>query len=382
MISSFNFNSSSEIVFACGAVNRLGETARLFGKRHMIVSDPFCVKSGLTGRLEKNLKDAGLDVVIYDGVVPNPEMEMIDRGAELARSFKAECIIGLGGGSSIDSAKGIAVAAVHKGGIWDYAIGKETITSATLPIIAVTTSSGTGSQCTCFSVISNKATKQKPGMGSPYIKPRFAFVDPELMLSMPPALTLMTGFDVFCHAVEAYTSKAASPLSDIHAEKALKLAGEWLQEAYHNGNNIEARSAMALADTCAGIAISNGVVTLAHVIAHVIGGHCHDIPHGDALFSIYREVLAFNKSAMPEKERFIANCIDKGNDDIMSAYDNFTKPFRFENRLKQKYQADSGLAKRIACDTFTYMKGITELNPVSADEKDVEGILIRSLSPL
>lgn len=382
MIGSFNFNSSAEIVFGCDATKQLGEKAVKLGHRHMIVCDPFCVKSGLAGQLEKNLKDAGADTIVYDGVIPNPTVELIDRGAELARSFKADVIIGLGGGSSIDSAKGIAVAAAHEGSIWDYAIGKKNISSATLPVIAVTTTSGTGSHCTCFSVISNNETKQKPGMGAPYIKPRFAFVDPELMLSMPPSLTLMTGFDVFAHAVEAYTSKAASPMSDMHAEKALELSGRWLAEAYRNGNNLEARSAMALADTCAGIAISNGVVTLAHVMAHVIGGHYHDIPHGDALFSIYREVLAFNKSSCPDKERFIANCIDKGNDDILSAYDNFIKTFKFEKRLKQKYQTDSGLAKRIACDTFTYMKGITELNPVSADEKDVEEILIRSLSPL
>lgn len=380
MMQNFAFHAPTEIVFGAGTLNRLGEKCIALGRRALVVCDPFTVKCGLAARVEKLLTEAGVTVQIYDGVIPNPTVEAIDAGAALARKFDAGLVIGLGGGSAMDTAKGVAVGAVHEGTIWSYAMGEKAVTAATLPVVAVSTTSGTGSQCTCFAVISNHKTKQKPGMGSPHILPRVAVVDPELMLSMPEGLTVMTGFDVFCHAVEAYTSAVASPLSDMYAEKALMLVGRHLPVAYASGQNIIARSGMALADTCAGVAIAHAVVTLGHVMAHVIGGHYDDIPHGEALFSIYREVLAFNCGALPEKERFIARCIDPGNDDLLSAYDRFVGKFRFENRLKHKYQSDRELTKRLAADTFTYMKGITELNPVKAEVADVEAILSRSLA--
>jgi alcohol dehydrogenase class IV len=137
---------------------------------------------------------------------------------------------------------------------------------------------------------------------------------------------------------------------------------------------------MALADTCAGIAICHAVVTLPHVIAHVIGGHFHDIAHGDALASIYSESIRFNSSALPEKHKFIANILEKGNDDVVSAFNKFIGQFEFERKLKKKYAEDRSISRRIAQDVFTYMKGVADLNPVSATEEDVENILEKSLA--
>lgn len=216
-------------------------------------------------------------------------------------------------------------------------------------------------------------------MGSPYVLPKIAIVDPELMLSAPKQLTVNTGFDVFCHAVEAYTSNVASDLSDMYAEKALTLVGQNLEKCCNDANDLEARAAMALADTCAGVAICNGVVTLAHVMAHVISGHFCDIPHGDALYSIYREILKFNSQALAEKHKFIANAIDSGNDDVVSAFENFFGKFEFHNKLKEKFQENSEIVNIIAGDTFTYMKEIAELNPVAATEEDAKNILSASL---
>jgi alcohol dehydrogenase class IV len=211
------------------------------------------------------------------------------------------------------------------------------------------------------------------------VLPSLAIIDPELPATMPPELTLATGFDVFSHAVEAYTSSLASPFSDMYAEKALTLVGKYLPLAYKDGANMEARTGMALADTCAGIAISHAAVTAAHVIAHVIGGHHHDIAHGDALASIYREIMIFNAGSMPKKEAFVADSLVPGCSDSVTAYDSFFGQFCFENRLKLKYQADKKLAKRLAKDTFTYMKVYTELNPVKIGVADVEEILEKSL---
>ena len=366
-----------KLVFGAEKLNETGTLVRQLGDKTMIVCDKFTVKCGLAARLQDILMSSGIQSVIYDGVIPNPTVALIDAGAELARKEKIAFVIGLGGGSSMDTAKGIAVAATNPGSIWPYAIGENPIAVQILPIVAITTTSGTGSQCTCFAVISNPATNQKPGMGG--VLPTLAIVDPELPATMPPALTLGTGFDVFSHAVEAYTSSLASPFSDMYAEKALRLVGQYLPRAYRDGQDMEARSGMALADTCAGIAICHAAVTAAHVIAHVIGGHYHDIAHGDALASIYREIMVFNAGSMPEKEAFIADCLIPGSRDSVKAFDEFFGKFSFENKLKQKYQSDNTMTKRMADDTFTYMKFYTELNPVAIGAGDVEEILKKSL---
>lgn len=376
----FEFNAPRNgIIFGAGKLPEIGIKAKAFGKKCMIVCGPGTAKKGLAGKVRGLLEKESVSSVIYDKVIPNPTVEAVDEGAAIARQKKCEFVIGLGGGSAMDTAKGIAVAASHEGGIWSYAIGKSAITERTLPVIAVTTTSGTGSQCTCFAVISNNETHQKPGMGSPYILPALAIVDPELMLSVPDGLTLTTGFDVFCHAVEAFTSKASNSMSDIFAEKALELVARHLPECVRNGNDIEARSGMALADTYAGIAISHAVVSLGHVLAHVIGGYYPDIAHGDALYSVYREVLRFNSVALPEKHSFIAETLVPGEKNIVAAFDKFFGPFKFENKLREK-APDSEQIKELASEVYTYMNGITELNPVANNVQDSYNILEKSLA--
>lgn len=330
----FEFSLPGRIVFGVGKLNETGKLSRRFGSRALIVCDPFTVSCKLAGRLREILAASGITAGIYDGVIPNPTAAVVDQGAQLAKHRQVDFVIGLGGGSSMDTAKGIAVAATNPGSIWAYAIGEKAIVNPALPIVAITTTSGTGSQCTCFAVISNPETRQKPGMGG--VLPALAIIDPELPATMPEELTLTTGFDVFCHAVEAYTSSLASPFSDMYAQKALRLVGEFLPRAYRDGGDLEARAGMALADTCAGIAICNAGVTAAHVIAHVIGGHYPDISHGDALASIYREIMVFNAGSMPEREAFIAGALVPGGTDQVAAFEQFFGKFRFANKLKQK----------------------------------------------
>lgn len=376
----FEFTLPGKIIFGQGKINEIGKVSAGFGKKALLVCDPFCVSSGLTEKMLKHLSASKIRTTVFDGVVPNPTTTSIEKGVAKARKGKCELIIGLGGGSSIDTAKAIAVGASHPQPIWNYAIGKTPITDKTLPVIAITTTSGTGSHCTCFSVITNPETHQKPGMGSPYILPKVAIVDPELMLSMPKNLTAICGFDVFSHAVEAYTSNASNPMSDLFAEKAISLCCQYLPLAYKDGKNIEAREMMALADTYAGIAICHAVVSLGHVVAHVIGGHYPDISHGDALFTIYREVLDFNSKSKPMKVKhaFISRNMDKSSINIGTAFDRFFAQFVFENKLISK-RPDNRALDLISIDTFTYMKGIADLNPVAANAEDVKRILKKSL---
>jgi len=221
LMNMFEFTLPVKIVMGAGARHQTAVHCAGLGRKALIVCDPFVVRQGWAAELQHGLQEQGIASAVYDGVVPNPTTVSIDAGAEIAKREKCDFMIGFGGGSSMDTAKAVAVAAVHEGSIWPYAMGEKAITSATLPVVAITTTSGTGSQCTMFSVITNPETNQKPGMGSPFILPKAAIVDPELMLSLPPAMTRATAFDVFCHAVEAYTSSAASPLSDMYAEKAI-----------------------------------------------------------------------------------------------------------------------------------------------------------------
>ena len=378
MTAAFDFCLPTNILYGAGRLDECGEAVKALGNKAIIVCDPFAVEAGLASRLATVLAAEGVASVVYDQVIPNPTNTLIDAGAELAVAEECDVAIGLGGGSSMDAAKGIAVAATHPGPIWPYAMGDIDITDATLPIVAVTTTSGTGSQCTCFAVISNHETPQKPGMGSPYVIPALAVVDPELMLTAPPALTANTGFDVFTHAVEALTSNAASPMSDLFAQEAIRLVAKNLPTCYRDGANLEARAALALADTYSGIAICHAVVTLAHVMAHVISGKYSDISHGDALFTIYREILRFNATVLPEKHAFVAQQLVPGTDDVVAAFEQFFAAFQFENKLKAKDLDDAAIAA-IAEDTFTYMKAITELNPREADVADAKAILLRSL---
>ena len=258
-------------------------------------------------------------------------------------------------------------------------MGEKPITARTLPMVAITTTAGSGSHCTCFSVITNPKTNQKPGMGSPYIFPRVAVVDPELAISAPPVLTANTGFDVFSHSVEALTSKAATPMTDMFAMTAIELLAKNLPLCYRDGGNLEARSAMALADTYAGIAISHAVVSLGHVLAHVISGHFHDIAHGDALYGIYREVLRLNAKALEEKHRFVARTLVPGCEDVVAAFEKFFGQFAFENRLKARGINDK-MIDRLADETFTYMKGVVDLNPVPVAVEDARVVLRQSIA--
>lgn len=375
----FEFHHPTRFVFGPASLSKAGEAVASLGTQAMIVCDPFATETGLAQKLQETLKQAGVASVIYDQVIPNPTTTLVDAGGQLARAEKCNVIIGLGGGSSMDSAKGIAVSATHEGPIWPYVMGEKEVTDKTLPVVAITTTSGTGSQCTGFSVITNPETNQKPGMGSPYILPKVAIVDPELTSTMPPRLTAATGIDVFTHAVEAYTSQWASPLTDMYAEKAISLVARYLPVCFKDGSNLEARQAMAVADTCAGVAISHAAISVAHVIAHVISGHYHDIAHGDALNCIYRETLRLNAPGLPEKHQWIAEQLCPGSTDVAEAYETFFSQFQQPNCLKDK-NPDAAIVRTLAEETFTYMKLYAELGPICPTVDDVEKILTASLA--
>lgn len=245
------------------------ETAKL-GKKALIVTYPSPNLDDLTEQAVEMLKSSGIEVVLYRKVEANPVHTLVDEGGDLARSSGCDVVIGLGGGSAMDLAKTIAVVATENVKIWDIVEGAP-ITQKPLPMIAIPTTAGTGAESTQYAVISNREQQRKEGFARVQFYPQVSIVDPLLTVSMPPSVTAQTGLDVLVHAIESYIVKVSSPISDLYAMEAIRLASNNLRQAVYNGNDIKARTNMMAASTLAGIAISNADTTLAHVIGEAVG---------------------------------------------------------------------------------------------------------------
>jgi alcohol dehydrogenase class IV len=302
----FNYHQPTEIKFGCGRVSEIGEITAKYGKRCLLVTVPvFEAIKPMVEKVKNSLVAAGLEVAHFDGVVPNPTTDSITAGVEVAKAHKADVVVGLGGGSSMDSAKAIAVETTHKGTCWDYLwYSKTQPAEKTLPVIAVTTTSGTGSQVTQVAVVTNPQKRDKSAIYNPIVFPKVTLVDPELMVTVPEHITASTGFDVFCHAFETYIHPNASPYTDMMAKEAIQLVVKYLPVVVKDGANVEARTAMAWADTLAGLCIANAGVTLPHGMGMAISGMYPNVMHGEALAVTYPAFMRYTyKSAV---ERFAA----------------------------------------------------------------------------
>ena len=301
----FSYYQPTELIFGRGKIQELGRLAKRFGSRTLLVTvaeTPLLAPQFL--RVKRILAEAGLEAVHYDGVIPNPTVASIDNGAKIAREFGAQSVIGLGGGSSMDSAKAIAVAATHEGSCWDYLFYKKPPTRKTLPIIAASTTSGTGSQVTQVAVITNPAARDKSAIFHSNIYPSISVVDPELMLSLPPSVTAPTGFDVLCHAFESTLHPNCNPVVEAFSWEAIGRVVRELPKAMANGADLDARESMAVADTLAGYCIASAGVTLPHGMGMAIGGMYPRVAHGVALAIVYPAFARFTwQSAVPQFAR-------------------------------------------------------------------------------
>ena len=307
----FNYYAPTEIVFGAGRVTEIGRITAGYGRKAMLVTGPGSSPlAKLYAKVKENLADAGVACVHYDGVIPNPTTDVVTRGADIAKAEKVEVIIGLGGGSSMDTAKAIAVEATHPGTAWDYNCHTEGPTDKTLPIIAVSTTAGTGSQTTPCAVITKTSDKDKSAIWNKNIFPRVAIVDPELTLSMPQNVTAQTGFDAFCHNFEAYLSVNTNPLVECMALDAIRLIAENLPRVLEDGSDLEARSRMAWADTLGGLTNASAGVTLPHGLGMQIGGHCPHVTHGQALAVFYPAFTRYTYPSAVEKFATVGRIFD------------------------------------------------------------------------
>jgi alcohol dehydrogenase class IV len=290
----FNYYQPTELLFGCGRVKELGQVARRFGTRVLLVTvKEFPAVRNQFAMVKGILAEEGLEVTHFDGVIPNPTVDSIAAGARMAREFGAHSVIGLGGGSSMDSAKAIAVEATHEGSCWDYLFYKKPPTTRTLPVIAVSTTSGTGSHVTQVAVITNPATRDKSAIYHPNVYPKVSIVDPELMVTLPTVVTAPTGFDVLCHAFESTVHPNCSPLIELLAWDAIQRVSANLPRVLADGADLEARESMAWADTLGGYCIANAGVTLPHGMGMAIGGMYPQVAHGQSLAIVYPAFIRF-----------------------------------------------------------------------------------------
>nr|WP_067291650.1 iron-containing alcohol dehydrogenase [Marinobacterium profundum] len=267
--------------------------------RPLIVTDKMMVELGYASRIQSSLSAHGIYADVFDNTVPEPTVASIQAGVEQARNGDYDCIIALGGGSPIDSAKAIAILAKHGGQMRDYKFPR-IVLEAGLPIIAVPTTAGTGSEVTRVTIITDETSDEKMlcvGIG---FMPLAALIDYNLTLSVPPRTTADTGIDALTHAIEAYVSKKASLYSDSQALAAMSLLAPNLRRAYHNGGDREAREAMMLGSTLAGVAFSNASVALVHGMSRPIGAAFH-VPHGLSNAMLLPCVTAWSIPAAPER---------------------------------------------------------------------------------
>lgn len=286
----FSLYIPTRIVFGCGEIKRLA-TESLPGKKALIVisSGTSMKKYGYLDKVIELLKENEVSSVVYNQILPNPTKKHVMEAAELCQKEECDFVVGLGGGSSIDSAKAIAIMACNKGDYWDYipsGTGKGRPVTTALPVVAIPTTAGTGTEADPWTVITNEETQEKIGFGNELTYPVLSIIDPELMLSVPPHLTAYQGFDAFFHAAEGFLANCATPISDLFALEAIRLLYKYLPVAVADGRNLKARAKVAWASTLAGLVEATSNCISEHSMEHAMSAYYPQLPHGAGLIAI------------------------------------------------------------------------------------------------
>jgi alcohol dehydrogenase len=292
----FDYQPRTRVVFGAGKIAELGALARELGaQRVLLVTDHGLESAGHPQKGIASLQQAGLEVSIFDEVQPNPTTDDVDRGLAIARAARVDLLVGLGGGSSMDCAKGINFLLTNGGKMEDY-WGADKASLPMLPMIAVPTTAGTGSEAQSYAIIANAQTHMKMACGDPKAACRIALLDPELTISMPPFVTAATGIDALSHAVESFVSTRRNPVSRLFAQQAWHLLARGFPTVVAAPRNLEARAAMLLGAHLAGAAIENSMLGAAHALANPLSAH-FQVTHGVAIAVMLPHVIRYNGPA-------------------------------------------------------------------------------------
>ena len=382
-IRSFDVMMPTRIVFGMGRISEVGKIAGLYGKRVLLIT--YKDATGMEKIIEKTadlLKEEGLSITRYPEVVPDPSTEVINQGADIVKKEGIDVLIGLGGGSAVDTAKAIGVVAVNSGDAWDYmACNPECkkFTSA-MPVIAIPTTSGTGSETTAVAVLTRKQIKSKGSIVNPCIFVKVAIIDPELSSTMPPSLTASTGIDAFGHAMEAFISKRSTPYVERLSPEAMKLIWENLPLAYADGSNMLARANMAWASTLGGMMLAQSGVIGVHAVSQALGAHL-GVPHGVGVAIATPIFLEYNRQESSKKYIQLARELgivdglkdDAIVDEFINQINGFLKKFNMPSDLKSRSN-EVDRAKLIENAMFNAPLSLVN-NPKTLTLEDMEKII-------
>ncbi len=371
------FRIPSIIHYGAGSLNELAPTARQLGfTRILLVTDTGMVKLGVAGQAQELLEKAGFHVTLFDKVQPDPTLQNVEDGVVLLSAEECDGIVAVGGGSPIDCAKGIAVSHANPGPLPDF-MGVEKIPRAGLPVIAVPTTAGTGSEATRVMVITDTSRDVKMMFASRHCLCAAAIVDPTLTLSMPRLLTAVVGVDALCHAIEAYVSKRAQPMTDLLALSAIRLIAPNLRAACDDGQNLQARGAVMLGAMQAGMAFSNSSVALVHGMARPLGA-CFHLTHGLSIAVLLPVVTEFSLPAAPERYAQIA--AEMGTTNLVSSQqalnrDTGIPPLRELNVAQDRYES---LIGKMSTDALA--SGSPANNPRAASTEEIGALYRRAFA--
>ena len=297
-------NAVKTTFFGKGAVKLLGPELKKMGiRRALLITDRGLYQSGLADKVAKVLSDAGIEYAVYYDVKPNPSVLIVNECLSAARAIDAKVLIALGGGSAIDTAKAVSIVMANGGRVEQYE-GSNKSVRAGLPLVAINTTAGSGSECTSYYIVTDPVRKSKMAMEDVNCMVSIAVNDIDFMSSMPPKLTAATGMDALTHAIEAVFAKGATPITDKDAVWAINTVVNNLAAAVHNGADEHARTMMAYAENVAGMAFSNAGLGMVHAMAHALGGH-YNLPHGVCNAVLLPYVLRFDLGRMAFEERFM-----------------------------------------------------------------------------
>lgn len=382
----FTYFMPTKLFFGAGALDKLGSEP-LPGKKALIVisAGTSMRKFGYLERVQALLEKNGAAYEVFDKILANPVKSHVMEGAELAKKTGCDFVVGLGGGSSIDSAKAIAVMATNEGDFWDYIGGgsgkEQPLKTKPLPIVAITTTAGTGTEADPWAVITKEETGEKIGFGSDMTYPVFSIIDPDLMESVPPHLTAYQGFDALFHSTEGYIANNVTPISDMFALKAIELVGAYLPRAVKDGTDKEARAMVALANTLSGFVECMSGCTSEHSLEHALSGFHPEVPHGAGLIAIslpYYKMFV-EHGACPD--RFIAMARALGKTaaadpaDFVTALAELQTACNVDDIRLSAYGVEKGEARKIALHALDTMGGLFEKDRYKMSVEEITSIM-------
>ena len=305
------FEVPTAIKHGIGAIKHIGEEVKNLGvTKALLVTDPGIYNAGVTKPVEDSLKEAGIEVVLFNKVEPNPPVRSVAEGSALYREAGCDGLVAVGGGSSMDTAKAIGVEIAHDASVLEYeaAEGKKPLEHRIPPLTTIPTTAGTGSEVTQWAVITDEEREYKFNTGGPLIAAHLTIIDPELYISMPPHVTAMTGVDALAHAIECYTMHYAQPITDAVALLAIEYVAKYIRRAYADGGDVEARYGMAQAAMLAGLSYGSESAGAAHAMSQTLGGII-PVAHGQCVAAMMGPVMEYNWKGHPAKFARIAEAL-------------------------------------------------------------------------